>query len=111
LNGHSSKVALDDVHLLTGLSFLPVTFWSGYKIVSSRRRILAKERCAMAKTESKEAEEGKMAEEKETKECKNPACSCKVPAGQKYCSASCEGAGQTIELDCDCSHAECRGNF
>ncbi len=52
-----------------------------------------------------------MAEEKKNKECKNPACSCTVPDGQKYCSASCEGAGQTIELDCDCSHAECKGNF
>jgi hypothetical protein len=52
-----------------------------------------------------------MAEEKETRECKNPTCSCTVPKGQKYCSASCEGTGQTIELDCDCSHAECKGNF
>lgn len=52
-----------------------------------------------------------MAEEKETNVCKNPPCSCAVSDGQKYCSTSCEGKGQTIELDCDCIHPECKGNF
>jgi hypothetical protein len=50
-----------------------------------------------------------MADEKDT--CKNPVCSCPAPADGKYCSASCEGKGETIELDCDCSHPECSGNF
>ena len=33
--------------------------------------------------------------------CKNPPCSCPPQPDGKYCSASCEGTGQTIELDCD----------
>lgn len=52
-----------------------------------------------------------MADEREENVCGNATCSCKVAEGQKYCSASCEGSGSTIELDCDCSHTECRGNF
>lgn len=52
-----------------------------------------------------------MAEDKEKRVCKNAACSCSVPEGQKYCSASCEGTGDTIEIDCDCSHPECKSNF
>lgn len=48
-------------------------------------------------------------EEKVT--CKNPVCSCSPQPDGKYCSASCEGAGKTIELDCDCGHPECSGNF
>lgn len=43
--------------------------------------------------------------------CKNPACSCPAQPDGKYCSASCEGAGQTIEIDCDCGHETCSGNF
>ena len=43
--------------------------------------------------------------------CKNPPCTCPQPPDGKYCSASCEGTGDTIELDCDCSHEECQGNF
>ena len=50
-------------------------------------------------------------EKKETKQCKNPPCTCPVQPGAKYCGASCEGTGQTIELDCDCQHPECEGNF
>ena len=30
--------------------------------------------------------------------CKNPSCTCPAQPGGKYCSASCEGAGNTIEL-------------
>ena len=52
-----------------------------------------------------------MAEDEEGQTCKNDACSCTVPKGQKYCGASCEGSGSTIEIDCDCSHPECKGNF
>jgi hypothetical protein len=43
--------------------------------------------------------------------CKNPVCTCPAQPGGKYCSASCEGSGETIELDCDCGHDECGGNF
>lgn len=50
-----------------------------------------------------------MAEEKE--KCQNAPCSCKPQAGDKYCSASCEGVGDTVEIDCDCGHPECSGNF
>jgi len=49
--------------------------------------------------------------DKEEEQCKNPVCTCKPQPGGKYCSASCEGAGKTIELDCDCGHPECQGNF
>ena len=49
-----------------------------------------------------------MADEKKT--CKNPVCGC-PPSDGDYCSASCEGTGDTIELDCDCSHEACQGNF
>ena len=47
----------------------------------------------------------------EENKCKNPACSCPAQPEGKYCSASCEGAGGTIEIDCDCGHPECSGNF
>lgn len=58
-------------------------------------------------TYESENKERTMAEEK----CKNPVCSCPPQPDGKYCSASCEGAGKTIELDCDCGHKECSGNF
>jgi hypothetical protein len=45
------------------------------------------------------------------KQCKNPPCTCPPQDDGKYCSASCEGAGKTIELDCDCGHDACQGNF
>ena len=54
-------------------------------------------------------QEDVMADEKD--KCKNPVCSCAPQPDGKYCSASCEGAGDTIELDCDCGHPECSGNF
>ncbi len=47
----------------------------------------------------------------ETTTCKNPVCGCPPQEGGKYCSASCEGTGDTIELDCDCGHDGCSGNF
>ena len=45
------------------------------------------------------------------KTCKNAPCSCPVPNDQKFCSTACEGTGETIELDCDCGHDACAGNF
>jgi hypothetical protein len=53
----------------------------------------------------------KMADDKDKKKCKNPSCSCPATEGTKYCSASCQGTGDTIELDCDCGHDDCSGNF
>jgi hypothetical protein len=43
----------------------------------------------------------------EQQECAHPACSCKVPAGQKYCSDYCKKAPET-ELHCNCMHPGCR---
>jgi hypothetical protein len=52
-----------------------------------------------------------MADDKDKNKCKNPPCSCPATEGSKYCSASCQGTGDTIELDCDCGHDDCSGNF
>jgi len=52
-----------------------------------------------------------MADDEKKNQCKNPPCTCPPQPGGKYCSASCEGTGKTIELDCDCGHPECGGNF
>jgi hypothetical protein len=54
-------------------------------------------------------QEDPMADDKN--KCKNPSCTCQAQPGGKYCSAQCEGTGDTIELDCDCGHEECGGNF
>ncbi len=50
-----------------------------------------------------------MAEANET--CKNPPCTCPPSSDSKYCSAYCEGLGDIVELDCDCGHEACGGNF
>lgn len=52
-----------------------------------------------------------MADDDKKETCRNPACTCPPQPGGKYCSASCEGAGKTIEIDCDCGHPTCGGNF
>ena len=52
-----------------------------------------------------------MADDTDQNQCKNPSCTCPAQPGGKYCSASCEGSGSTIELDCDCGHEACGGNF
>lgn len=56
-------------------------------------------------------EESIMADEKEGRTCANPTCSCKVQDGQKFCSTSCEGKGKVVELDCECGHPQCSGDF
>jgi len=43
----------------------------------------------------------------EQKICKHPACSCAVDKDNDYCSASCQGAGGTATIDCDCGHPAC----
>jgi hypothetical protein len=52
-----------------------------------------------------------MADDNGKNKCRNPACTCPPQEGGKYCSASCEGSGKTIEIDCDCGHEACGGNF
>ena len=52
-----------------------------------------------------------MANDKEANTCKHPTCSCPVEAGASYCSASCEGAKGTLQIDCDCGHPACKGDF
>jgi hypothetical protein len=52
-----------------------------------------------------------MADEKEQRICKNPPCSCPATEGSKFCGPSCQGTGDTIEIDCDCGHEACSGNF
>ena len=67
-----------------------------------------------AKPESIYLEENSMADKddkKDEKICKNPPCGCPATQGSKYCGPSCEGTGSFIELDCDCGHEECTGNF
>jgi hypothetical protein len=43
--------------------------------------------------------------------CKHPACSCKVVDGDRYCSAQCEGMGETPDINCLCGHAGCTGRI
>lgn len=52
-----------------------------------------------------------MAEEKDPKVCKNPPCSCPVDDDNDYCSPNCYGTGNTVQIDCDCGHPECSGDF
>jgi hypothetical protein len=52
-----------------------------------------------------------MADEKKSNTCKHPTCSCPVEGGASYCSASCEGAKGTLQIDCDCGHPACKGDF
>ena len=47
----------------------------------------------------------------ETKKCAHPTCSCVVENGEKYCSVSCQGSGKTMQIDCDCGHKSCSGDF
>ena len=43
------------------------------------------------------------------KTCAHIPCSCVVPAGQKYCSESCEVAGSDeVEIACECGHSACQ---
>jgi hypothetical protein len=44
----------------------------------------------------------------EAKKCGHPNCTCMV-TGKEYCSAQCEAMEHTPDIDCTCTHAECRG--
>ncbi len=52
-----------------------------------------------------------MADEKSVKKCENPVCTCPALPNSDYCSASCEGIGDIIEIDCECGHEACEGNI
>ncbi|HEX8746291.1 MAG TPA: hypothetical protein VF717_03770 [Pyrinomonadaceae bacterium] len=53
-----------------------------------------------------------MADDREAKKCKNATCNCVLTEdGANYCSANCEGAGDITQIDCDCGHSECAGDF
>ena len=43
--------------------------------------------------------------------CKNPPCSCAVDKGEKYCSVHCQSTENTTQIDCDCGHSDCTGDF
>jgi hypothetical protein len=46
----------------------------------------------------------------EDKKCKHPSCLCQARPGSDYCSLSCESAGDTVEITCDCGHPGCNVN-
>jgi hypothetical protein len=50
--------------------------------------------------------EAPMAEKKTTK-CAHPACQCLVSKDEKYCSAYCHDAADTVEISCNCDHPGC----
>lgn len=52
-----------------------------------------------------------MATTKPTKKCANPTCDCVPEDGSKYCSAHCEGAGDSTELVCRCGHSCCSADI
>lgn len=47
----------------------------------------------------------------ETTKCGHPTCDCVVEDGEEYCSLSCLGSGSTMQIDCDCGHETCSGDF
>ena len=47
-----------------------------------------------------------MADDKD-KRCAHPGCNCPRSKESDYCSPSCEGAGDTAEITCNCGHSDC----
>ena len=39
--------------------------------------------------------------------CAHPACQCRAPQGEKYCSQYCRDAADTTEISCNCEHPGC----
>ena len=53
-----------------------------------------------------------MADERDAKTCKNPPCSCKITDDDGgYCSVACQSTANTTQIDCDCGHKDCGGDF
>jgi hypothetical protein len=48
---------------------------------------------------------------RDARTCKNPPCGCPVPDGEKFCSVNCASTENTIQIDCDCGHEACGGDF
>ena len=42
---------------------------------------------------------------------KNAPCTCPVDKGEKYCSVHCQSTPNTVQIDCDCGHGGCGGDF
>lgn len=40
--------------------------------------------------------------------CANPACTCPATSGE-YCSPQCEESLRESDTECQCGHADCRG--
>ena len=57
------------------------------------------------------ADEVRDADAKPANTCKNPPCTCPVDKGEKFCSVHCDSTGSTIQIDCDCGHDTCKGDF
>jgi hypothetical protein len=51
------------------------------------------------------------AEARAANTCKNSPCTCAVERGEKFCSVHCQSTENTIQIDCDCGHADCGGDF
>lgn len=45
----------------------------------------------------------------ESKKCKHTLCTCPAREGSDYCSAQCEAAGDTTDIECNCGHTGCGG--
>ena len=43
--------------------------------------------------------------------CKNSPCTCPVERGEKFCSVHCQSTEHNIQIDCDCGHDTCKGDF
>ncbi len=43
--------------------------------------------------------------------CKNAPCTCTVERGEKFCSVHCQSTENTVQIDCDCGHDTCKGDF
>jgi len=49
--------------------------------------------------------------DKPANSCKNPPCTCPVEKGEKFCSVHCQSTEHNIQIDCDCGHDTCKGDF
>jgi hypothetical protein len=48
---------------------------------------------------------------KDKNACRNPPCTCPVEKGEKFCSVHCQSTEHNVQIDCDCGHDTCRGDF
>jgi hypothetical protein len=51
------------------------------------------------------------ADVKSANTCKNAPCTCPVEKGEKFCSVHCQSTEHNIQIDCDCGHETCAGDF